>query len=174
MTRRLTGEERALWAKIKESVRPLRPPRRDADEPESAPRPQPAASRPAAPTSTAKPSPPRQNAAPAAALDSKLRRRLSRGLADVGGTIDLHGMRQERAHAALLGFLRRSQLRGDRVVLVITGKGRGREEGRGVLRHAVPLWFASPEFRALVAGHEAAGRRHGGEGALYVRLRRRA
>ena len=83
-------------------------------------------------------------------------------------------MRQERAHASLLGFLRRAQLRGDRVLLVITGKGREAGEGRGVLRQTVPLWFAAPEFRTLVAGYEPAGRRHGGEGALYVRLRRGA
>lgn len=175
MTRRLTKEDRALWAKIEESVRPLRPKPLEAEAPETVSLPEPElGSRPpdrAAPPPKAPAS--RADVAPSAALDPKLRRRLSRGLAEVGGTIDLHGMRQERAHVALLGFLRRAQLRGDRVVLVITGKGRDREEGRGVLRHAVPLWFGGPEFRPLVAGHEAAGRRHGGEGALYVRLRKR-
>ena len=176
MTRRLTREERALWAKIEESVRPLRPRPRDAEASATPPPPEaePQKRRPAAPPALPNTPPRLQNATPNGTLDPKLRRRLSRGLADVAGTIDLHGMRQERAYASLLGFLRRAQLRGDRVVLVITGKGRDREEGRGVLRHAVPLWFASPEFRGLVAGYEAAGRRHGGEGALYVRLRRRA
>jgi DNA-nicking Smr family endonuclease len=175
MSRRLTREDRDLWAKVGESVRPLRP--RPAEPAEEKPPAAPPAEAEAAPKAarTAVPAAPapRPPAAPSASLDPKLRRRLSRGLADVDGTIDLHGMRQERAHASLLGFLRRAQLRGDRVLLVITGKGREAGEGRGVLRQTVPHWFAAPEFRELVAGYEPAGRRHGGDGALYVRLRRR-
>jgi DNA-nicking Smr family endonuclease len=169
MSRRLTREDRDLWAKVGESVRPLRPRAPDPAEKKvpSAPEPATEALSPKVPPA------PRAPAAPTASLDPKLRRRLSRGLAEVDGIIDLHGMRQERAHASLLGFLRRAQLRGDRVLLVITGKGREAGEGRGVLRQAVPLWFGAAEFRTLVAGYEPAGRRHGGEGALYVRLRRR-
>jgi DNA-nicking Smr family endonuclease len=176
MTRRLTGEDRALWEKVEASVRPLRPRK---PVPKAAPaEPLPEISAKAVPAGTpprgAAPAPvQREKPAPSAVLDPKLRRRLSRGLSDVDGRIDLHGMRQERAHASLLGYLRRAQLRGDRVVLVITGKGREGGEARGVLRQTVPLWFAAPEFRTLVAGYEAAGRRHGGDGALYVRLRRR-
>ena len=82
-------------------------------------------------------------------------------------------MRQERAFAVLVSFLRHAQARGARIVLVITGKGREGEEGRGVLRQAVPGWLARPDLRDLVVGFEEAGRRHGGAGALYVRLRRR-
>jgi DNA-nicking Smr family endonuclease len=174
MSRRLTREDRDLWAKVGESVRPLRP--RPAAPAEEKPPAAPAAEADAAPPAARNSVPPpaqRPPAALSASLDPKLRRRLSRGLAEVDGTIDLHGMRQERAHASLLGFLRRAQLRGDRVLLVITGKGREAGEGRGVLRQTVPHWFAAPEFRELVAGYEPAGRRHGGDGALYVRLRRR-
>ena len=175
MSRRLTREDRDLWAKVGESVRPLRPrPAEPAEEKPSGPLPAAADASPPASRNPAPPPSQRPAAAPSASLDPKLRRRLSRGLTAVDGTIDLHGMRQERAHASLLGFLRRAQLRGDRVLLVITGKGREAGEERGVLRQSVPLWFAAPEFRALVAGYEPAGRRHGGEGALYVRLRRRA
>jgi DNA-nicking Smr family endonuclease len=82
-------------------------------------------------------------------------------------------MRQERAFAALFSFLRHAQQRGQKIVLVITGRGREGDEGRGVLRATVPAWLARPDFRDLVAGVEEAGRRHGGAGALYVRLRRR-
>lgn len=175
MSRRLTREDRDLWEKVGESVRPLRPrPAKPAEEkPPVAPAAEADARSPAAPTAAPAMATQRVPATPSASLDPKLRRRLSRGLAAVDGTIDLHGMRQERAHASLLGFLRRAQLRGDRVLLVITGKGREAGEGRGVLRQTVPLWFLAPEFRALVAGYEPAGRRHGGDGALYVRLRRR-
>ncbi len=91
--------------------------------------------------------------------------------------IDLHGFRQDEAFGALRSFLERAQRDGALVVIVVTGKG-GRPnlfgEGEiGVLRRAVPLWLALPEFRALVVGFEEAARHHGGSGALYVRLRRR-
>jgi len=47
-----------------------------------------------------------------------------------------------------------------------------RDEGRGVLRRQVPLWLALPELRRYVIGFEDAHVGHGGEGALYVRVRR--
>ncbi len=174
MIRRLTVEERELWEKLRRSVRPLRP------------KPKPLLSRPqtadlqaAPPRAAGEPSkslaarPPVKPAAPPLVrLEERTRRRLARGLTEIDGRIDLHGMRQERAYSALIGFLRHSQLRGSKLVLVITGKGRESDGGRGVLRHAVPAWLARPDFRDLVVGFEEAGRRHGGAGALYVRLRR--
>lgn len=83
-------------------------------------------------------------------------------------------MTQERAHRALLGFLRRAQGEGAAFVLVITGKGRVGADGaeRGVLRRQVPHWLGLPEFRSLVLGFDAASTGHGGDGALYVRIRR--
>ena len=89
-------------------------------------------------------------------------------------SIDLHGKTQREAHAALVRFLRRAQREGARFVLVITGKGvRGSADGeRGVLRRQVPLWLQLPELRAYVVGFEAAHVGHGGEGALYVRIRK--
>jgi DNA-nicking Smr family endonuclease len=82
----------------------------------------------------------------------------------------LHGFTQHEAHAALLRFLRNAVERDAHLVLVITGKGRGGEIG--VLRRQVPQWLGLPEFRALVVGFEDAAIAHGGEGALYVRLKR--
>jgi DNA-nicking Smr family endonuclease len=107
-----------------------------------------------------------------AALEERTRRRLKRGLAEVDSRLDLHGVSQERAFALLSAHFRHAQLRGERIVLVITGRGRAGEEGRGVLRRVVPAWLERPEFRSLVVGFEEAGRRHGGAGALYVRIRR--
>ncbi|MGA7808328.1 Smr/MutS family protein, partial [Bradyrhizobium sp.] len=77
-------------------------------------------------------------------------------------------------HRALLGFLHRAHAEGLTFVLIITGKGKagGGESERGVLRRQVPLWLALPEFRPLVVGFEEAHIGHGGEGALYVRIRR--
>ncbi|HEX2255090.1 MAG TPA: Smr/MutS family protein, partial [Afifellaceae bacterium] len=96
-----------------------------------------------------------------------------RGAAEPEARLDLHGMRQASAFHALVAFLRQAQARGDRTVLVITGKGRAADEESGVLRRAVPMWLAEPQFRQLVVGYESAAQRHGGEGAFYVRLRRR-
>ena len=90
----------------------------------------------------------------------------------IHGRLDLHGMTQAEAHDALLGFLHRSQASGARVVLVITGKGVRGDSERGVLKRQVPMWLRLPEFRDIVVGFETAGIGHGGEGAMYVRLRR--
>ena len=81
------------------------------------------------------------------------------------------GLTQAEAHEALLRFLRRAQAEGAKFVLVITGKG-GPGGDRGVLRRQVPLWLALPELRACVLGFDVAHVGHGGEGALYVRLRK--
>ena len=84
-------------------------------------------------------------------------------------------MTQAQAHDALLHFLRRYQAEGAKFVLVITGKGSAGAVARGergILRRQVPLWLALPEFRACVLGFDIAHLGHGGEGALYVRLRK--
>jgi len=82
-------------------------------------------------------------------------------------------MTRVRAHRALLGFLQRAHHDGLTFVLVITGKGAPRADAeRGVLRRQVPEWLSLPEFRTLVVGFEEAHVGHGGEGALYVRIRR--
>jgi len=99
---------------------------------------------------------------------------LARGRAAIEARIDLHGMTQAQAHSALRRFLHRSQARGAKFVLVITGKGvpNAPHGERGVLRQQVPLWLALPEFRICVLGFDVAHVGHGGEGALYVRLRK--
>ena len=89
-------------------------------------------------------------------------------------------MTQSEAHAALVHFVRRRRPDGARLVLVVTGKGSGKgsemsydtERERGVLRRQVPLWLALPEFRPFIVGFDEAHVTHGGQGALYVRLRR--
>ncbi len=115
------------------------------------------------------------NNPPPAALTRRERSQLSRGRKDIDARIDLHGMTQTRAYRALLRFLQDASGDGLAFVLVITGKGRakGVDSERGVLRRQVPQWLALPEFRSLVVGFDEAHLGHGGEGALYVRLRRR-
>ena len=118
--------------------------------------------------------PPKPQAPPLAPIGRRERAKLSRGRKEIDARIDLHGMTQVRAHRALFGFLQRAHHDGLTFVLVITGKGKigGAEAERGVLRRQVPQWLALPEFRTLVVGFEEAHVGHGGEGALYVRVRR--
>ena len=114
-------------------------------------------------------------------LDRKTRSRIAKGRNPLGGTLDLHGMRQAEAHRALRKFLANAQQQGARFVIVVTGKG-GRINGHndysvhsrqetGVLRAAVPHWFATEEFSQFVAGFSQAAPGHGGSGAIYVQIR---
>lgn len=102
-------------------------------------------------------------------LDDVTMRKLRKGRLTVDSRLDLHGMTQAHAHSMLLHFLDHCAVAGHRIVLIITGKGK---TGEGVLRRQVPLWLQEPAFRKLVSGHRHAHMEHGGEGALYVRLRR--
>ena len=97
-------------------------------------------------------------------------RRMTREREHPGPRLDLHGLTQDEARARLTSFLRRAHEDGWRAAMVITGKG---SRGDGVLRRYTPEWLASPELRDIVAGVAEAHRRHGGEGALYVALKRR-
>ena len=168
----LSPEERVLWTTVTKSIAPLRE-FAAADENDGAKLLTPArhAATPAkhaaiAPSLTEKKSPP-----PLAPLGRRAKQRVARGKESIDGRLDLHGLTQSEAHATLLRFLRAASSRKARLVLVITGKG-GRDGERGVLKRQVPQWLSLPEFRALVVGFEDAHRTHGGEGALYVRVRR--
>ena len=170
----LSQDERVLWGSVTRSIAPLREGGEPEPEAEIAEPAQPAPVLRAAVSTPepAKPAPP-----PLAPLGRRLRTQVARGKQAIDARLDLHGLTQAQAHSALLHFLRTAGARGARLVLVITGKGaknlgaRGDGE-RGVLKRQVPQWLALPEFRALVIGFEDAHVAHGGEGALYVRLRR--
>ena len=104
-------------------------------------------------------------------IEPNRKTRIARERDPIGARIDLHGMTQDRARAALEGFLARAYDEGCRAVLVITGKG---VQGDGVLRKAAPEWLAAKHLAHIVAGVSEAHRRHGGAGALYVALKRKA
>ena len=106
-------------------------------------------------------------------LDKRNADRLRRGLMPVEARVDLHGMTQSQARAALDGFIGRAAGAGRRCVLVITGKGTRSPAGEGVLRAAVPAWLNHPANRAHILAYCRAQPRDGGGGALYVLLRRR-
>ena len=176
--RALSEEERALWERIAKEIKPLRKkPRSGKTEPASAEAETTAAGKAETPPKSLAPAkmPPaaRPIAPPLAPLGRRERAQLSRGRKQIDARLDLHGMTQTRAHRELFGFLQRAHSDGLTFVLVITGKGRaGDDPERGVLRRQVPQWLSLPEFRALVVGFEEAHIGHGGEGALYVRIRR--
>ena len=174
--RGLSEEERALWESVAKHTKPLRKKPRAAKASDEMP----VAAKPATalkPHPSAKishaPKPGLPSAPPLAPIGRRERAQLSRGKKQIDARLDLHGMTQICAHRALSGFLQRAHREGLTFVLVITGKGRmGAETERGVLRRQVPQWLSLPEFRALVVGFEEAHIGHGGEGALYVRIRR--
>ncbi len=176
--RDLSEEERMLWESVARLTKPLRKKHRAAKPETVSPDREPpvAATSAALPKSLSPAGLPRATkpaAPPLAPLGRRERSQLSRGRKEIEARLDLHGMTQTRAHRALSGFLQRAHSDGLTFVLVITGKGKiGVESGRGVLRRQVPQWLSQPEFRALVVGFEEAHIGHGGEGALYVRIRR--
>jgi DNA-nicking Smr family endonuclease len=175
--RALTEEDRELWELVAKQVKPLRKHR--STKVHTAPRAEPSsavpAAKPALPprplTQAPAPRPSKPAIPPLAPLGKRERTKLSRGRSEIEARLDLHGMTQMRAHRALTGFLHRAHHEGLTFVLVITGKGRSGGES-GVLRRQVPEWLSLPEFRAFVVGFEEAHIGHGGEGALYVRIRR--
>ena len=192
--RHLSPEERALWDAVTRRTEPL------DDRPA---RPRPAAKSPAAPLRPSKPAnaqlrpfqigeavdhrrdhdlvaglSERLARAPVA-MDRKSHAKLKRGKLKPEARIDLHGMTLAEAHPALTSFLLASHDKGRRLILVITGKGKDRDPGGpmptrpGILRHQVPQWLRQAPLAALVLQVVEAHVSHGGQGALYVYLRRR-
>ena len=123
-------------------------------------------------------------APPIAEFDRKKAKKIRSGQVEIEARIDLHGMSQDEAHSTLRAFLNRCQARELRWVLVITGKGKiaDRDDDapfdmtsnrdRGVLKRNVPRWLEEPDLRPLVVSYTTAAISHGGEGALYVHLRK--
>ena len=179
-SRKIPEDELQLWRRAMTGVTPLdpRPPKPPAgDEPSVAsgdggpvPPKAGAAHRPARPN---RPTTQLPHLVPGvtAGLDHRTAERLRRGKLAIEARLDLHGFRQAEAHAELVGFVERSHQAGLRTLLVITGKGTQREDA-GVLRSQVPRWLNEPRLRQRVIGFHPAQRQHGGDGAIYLLLRR--
>lgn len=185
----LTDEDKALWEHAITSIKALKDPRQKIRTP---------IKKSAAPVKPAKPSYTKDSVAsshragsashgsaagsaksshaagsaakPLAALDRATSRKMANGGLSIDAIIDLHGMTQAEASAALHRFILSCARKNHRSVLVITGKG-GRTTG-GVLRQKLPLWLEHPDLRRHVIGFSPAHIRHGGSGAFYVRLKR--
>jgi DNA-nicking Smr family endonuclease len=171
-SRDLTEDERILWNLVARTASPLKgkalpPPEKAKEEPAAAAK----ISTTTPASDLPQPKIPVQDRRQIHHLDRVTQKKISKGRLPIEARIDLHGMRQDEAYGLLLSFLNRAHASGLRYVLVITGKGRSLASD-GVLKRSVPSWFATAPFRPLVSGYEDAARNHGGEGALYVRLRR--
>jgi DNA-nicking Smr family endonuclease len=189
--------DHGLWREIARHITPLRPHQKIGDDTEKKPVASPAGSpdQPVGPNRPVKPAglahrlpvPKRETPiAPLTGIDRSMQRRLMRGAADIDARLDLHGESIETARVELQRFLAGARAQGHRLVLVITGKGASpftshtlhgsshfhSPERLGRLRRLVLEWLNEPEFRAHVSGFQPAHPRHGGGGALYVRLRR--
>ena len=190
--RHLSPDERALWESVADRMTPLDPKRPKTPEPEpKAPpkKPQPrerdmiadfmvgAKADPKRPNDVLKPIGARLASAPVN-MDAKSYGKMTRGKLKPEGRLDLHGMTMAEAHPELVAFILGAQAVGKRLVLVITGKGKERDEGyaipvrNGVLRHQVPQWLALPPLAQAILQVTPAHLKHGGHGAYYVYLRR--
>jgi DNA-nicking Smr family endonuclease len=185
MARRpISEEERALWHSVAQTAKPLK--RRRKSEPpakstkaEEKPTPKTAKSKVRAAPKAAPPPP--QKPVPAkhhelshglsVGIDKRQAERFRGGRLPIEGRIDLHGRTQQQAHDDLRAFLISAHAAGKRCVLVITGKGMTAAK-IGVLRENVPRWLNEPGLRRHVLAFDYAERQHGGEGALYVLLKR--
>ena len=180
MSRRddLSPDDRRIWARVAGSVTPAKPKKAPRITPGMAEIDPPAAPHPAAPVraraiapgwspTVAAPARPRGHPEE---LEPRRQRRLSRERDPIEARIDLHGYGRFQAQDALTAFLMGAQARGYRSVLVITGQGR--RGGTGVIRASVHEWLQGPALRGVVSGFASAARHHGGDGALYVTIRR--
>lgn len=201
MTRRLSDEDQEIWARVAATTRRLQLSPDPAPTLHQAPQPDPRGPPPSVSAATARTAPrhvpgtdrkPRMSGqldlAPSLEdrlsvqprqVDAALDRRLSRGKQLPEARLDLHGMTRDQARQALTGFLLSARARGQRLVLVITGKGRSRPDDDlavpsrpGALRHDLPQWLQMPPLNAMVLDLRLAHRRHGGAGAFYIYLRR--
>lgn len=181
-----------MWQAVATTVTPLKPKRQrkaalkaeapaepkpttpapPGKRPKSPPKgPPPAAKAAAAPAPKLPPLTPYPAPGAMPGIDKRQSERFRRGQLAIEGKIDLHGRTQMEAHDALLHFLERAYKNGKRQVLVITGKGMTQSKS-GILKANVPRWLNEPVFRRLVLAISQARQEHGGEGALYVLLKR--
>lgn len=185
-----SDEDRALWQHVTKSVRAYEKPRSGGEKPRSSgekPRSgddkKPAATKKTAVKKSAAPKEPpaARRAAPAVTVtpaprkpldDDGTAQSLRRKKWAIDKTLDLHGMTQAAAHQALLRFIAAAERLEKRTLLVITGKG-SRLAGGGVLRRLLPLWVEEAPLRAKVLAITPARLEDGGDGAFYIRLRKK-
>ena len=177
--RPVTPDEVRIWRAVVQDTKPL-PGQVLPDDPETVPPeaipspPPPPGTPPLRPSAQAPV--PKLRAIPAElapgntpGLDRRSSERMKRGEMEIEASLDLHGHTQENAHGELIAFIQRAYAAGKRCVLVVTGKGL---KGSGVLKNQVPRWLNQAPLRERILGFSYAKPLHGGDGALYVLVRR--
>ncbi len=113
-------------------------------------------------------------------LDKKIERQLKQGKINPDSTLDLHGLNQTKAHAALNNHIENAYETSQKFVLVITGKGKGQAmaddwitPGQGILKQKLPQWVTSGRLKKMVIDILPAHAKHGGNGAYYVVIRKK-
>ena len=173
--RPLDPEEKALWARVAATIRPLSRERPEAEPARPPPPPSPLRLRGRVPPARPAPQPQRVQATlDRHGLDGHWDRRLKGGTVSPDRVIDLHGHTLERAWDAIDGGLGQAIAAGERVVLLITGHVRpgAPPVERGKIRASVHDWLAASRHAGRIAAVRQAHRRHGGGGSLYIILRR--
>jgi DNA-nicking Smr family endonuclease len=192
----LSEEDKALWKKVSETADPLHPEKPKIIPPAERPLPMPkpvevkaahiepfelgTKAKPKSKPNDLMPSISDRVSAQPVQMDKKAYGRMTKGKLTPEARIDLHGMTLDQAHPALVGFVMRSYSEGKRLILVITGKGKSKQDDgpipvrRGVLKHQVPQWLQMAPLRPVVLQVREAHLKHGGSGAYYVYLRRKA
>lgn len=173
--RRLSADEDALWRRVMATVRPIKPVAPATVAPLVPVSPVAIAPRPAR-TPTPRPLPEKRKASPSVTLDGSWDRKLATGTVAPDSSIDLHGHTLDTAYRLLDSALDVAIRRGDRVLLLITGRPprpeSERPHARGRIRAAVGDWLAASRHAGRIAAVRGAHPRHGGAGALYIVLRR--
>lgn len=175
--RRLSAEEQALWRRVMATVRPIHQPPPEAQAVPTAPVAAPVPAKLPVPSATVpRPAPAKRKAVPGVTLDASWDRKLATGAVAPDSSIDLHGHTLETAYHLLDSTLDAAIRRGDRVLLLVTGRPprpeSERPHARGRIRAAVGDWLAASRHADRIAAVRGAHPRHGGAGALYIVLRR--
>ncbi len=191
--KKLSDEDKELWSRVAATAKPLHPARPVKHDADHVPAKPPKVTNPRLPLehfdvgSRASTHIPSHSLASDPAdhlrnqpihMDRKTHGRMTRGKLQPEARLDLHGKTLAQAHPALIRFILNARANGMRLVLVITGKGKHRDEPgpipvkNGVLRHQVPQWLHQPPLGGTVLQITPAHQRHGGTGAYYVYLRR--
>lgn len=185
--RRLSAEEAEIWAQVARTVTPLE--RRRPAPAAMMPVPAKAVALPSAPTPKKikgrvppplppKPVPARAKADAPLHLDGSWEKRISKGTLVPDFSLDLHGSNLDQAYVRLMHGLTQAKAMGARVVLIVTGKPRpvdamDRGTARGAIRAKITDWLAASDHAHDIVAIRGAHRRHGGQGAIYVVLRKR-
>lgn len=110
-------------------------------------------------------------------IDNSTLHKFKREEFKVEAVLDLHGMNENKAFDAVENFVAKCYNHGLRCIVIVTGKGLKHNEEdifaqKGILRKSVPQWLNLPHLRAAILIYKHSSAKLGGDGALYILLRR--